>query len=347
MRRAYRISAWVLGGVAALTLLLATALLLLGNTRAGRALIETATARLTAGHVKLSGLGGSFPAQLTLAQLQLSDSRGVWLTAENISLRWSPLRLLERRILVDDLRVAHLDIERAPLSEQTGGSASIPHIDVSQFSIDTLNLGSELAGTPAILSMRGGGRLRSLEDASADVVAHRIDGDGEYTLHLLLDPARIDATLLLHEPASGPLENILQLPGLGALSANLNVAGPRTAERVDLQLSAGDLHAQAEGTVDLANGSADLDYSLQAPAMSPRAGVVWRRLAMQGRWRGAFSRPPPTEVWRPTESSLPRVSESQACVRASRRAAAVFRSRPPSRGWRSQGPGRNCWPRTP
>jgi translocation and assembly module TamB len=290
MRRSVGISARVLGGAVALVLLLAAILLVAGNTPAGRVMIETATARLTAGQVNLSGLGGSFPTQLTLAQLELCDRRGVWLRAEHLSLRWSPLRLLERLIQVDDLRVARLDIERAPLPEP-GGGGSIPHIDVSQFSIDTLKLGSELAGAPATLSIRGRGKLRSLEDASAAVAAHRVDGDGQYTLNLRLDPARIDATLELHEPAGGPLENILQLPGLGALSADLSVAGPRNAERIDMTLRAGELRARAKGTVDIAKNAAELDYSLEAPAMSPRPGIAWRRLVLDGRWHGDLSAP--------------------------------------------------------
>ena len=52
-----------------------------------------------------------------------------------------------------------------------------------------------------------------------DGSARRIDGDGEYELHLHFDEKRMDASLKLHEPAGGPLENILSLPGLGALQA--------------------------------------------------------------------------------------------------------------------------------
>jgi translocation and assembly module TamB len=291
MRRALKILAWALGAGIALALLLAAAVLVTGNSQTGREMIARITDRLTDGHVKLIGLGGTFPADLTLAHLQLIDRRGIWLTADQISVRWSPGALLERRIQVDRLYVARLDMERVPVSESSGGKVSIPHIDVAEFRIDVLKLGSELAGTPATLSVQGGGQLHSLEDANADVVARRTDGDGLYTLHLHLDPARMDAALELHEPASGPLENILQLPGLGALAATLNVKGPRNAERIEIALSAGQLRARSEGSVDLPGKSADLEYSLEAPAMSPRADIAWRRLALQGRWRGSFSAP--------------------------------------------------------
>jgi translocation and assembly module TamB len=291
MRRALKICAWAFVGAAALALVLAGAVLVAGNTTGGRVLIERLTDRLTAGHVKLSALGGTFPADLTLGRLQLVDSRGVWLTAERVAVRWSPMALLERRIQVESLQVARLDIERAPQSEQSGGSASIPHIEVAQFSVEVLTLGAELAGRPATLSARGGARMRSLEDASAHVVVHRVDSEGEYTLQLQMDPARIEATLDLREPASGPLENILQLPGLGALSATLSIRGPRSAAHLEALLSAGNLRARAEGSVDLPQQAADLNFSLEAPAMSPRAEVAWQRLELQGRWRGSVAAP--------------------------------------------------------
>ena len=191
---------------------------------------------------------------------------------------------------VDWLKAARVDIERTPVSQQRG-SVSVPHIEVTQFSIDVLQLGAALAGSPASLSVRGGARLRSLEDATADLIAHRTDSDGEYTLHLHFDPARMDAALKVHEPASGPLENILGLPGLGALSADVSLRGARDAERLTLVLNAGNLRASAEGSVDLRQYSADLKYALEASAMSPRADIAWRRIALNGRWLGTFAAP--------------------------------------------------------
>ena len=290
MRRGLKISAWVVGSVGVLIVALLGAVWVAGNTDSGRKLIERLTYRLTAGQVRLSGLSGSFPMQLTLDELQLSDGRGAWLTADHLALRWSPLKLLERRIRVDELQVARLHMERAPGGgQQHGGTVSIPHIDVGRFSIDTLELGAPLTGIPVMLSVGGNVQLRSLEDANAELAARRLDGEGEYTLHLRLDPKRMDASLVVHEPASGPLENLLSLPGLGALSATMTLQGPRDAARVDLALRAGDLQARAHGNVDLTRASADLEYSVEAPAMSPRPDVAWTKLALQGNWHGSVS----------------------------------------------------------
>jgi translocation and assembly module TamB len=295
MRRSMRISAWIVGSLAALTVLVTVAVLVVGNTGAGRGLIERLTYRITGGNVKLTGLGGSFPADLTLDRLELIDRGGVWLTAEHIALRWSPSALLERRIRANDLTVARLDMERTPLPSATPSTSEpfIPHIDIDRFSIDVLQLGAALAGRPVTLSIAGNGRMVSLEDARVDVQAHRIDRGaiGDYTLNLRFDPNRMDGRLTAHEPASGPLENILQVPGLGALSANVSIAGPRNAEQIDLELSAGELKAQVRGSVDLRHGSVDLDYSLTAPQVSPRPDLKWQRVALDGHWKGPYTEP--------------------------------------------------------
>ena len=291
MRRGAKVFARSLAAALLLLVLLGMVVMIAGNTDAGRGMIERLTARLSGGAVKLSGLGGTFPARLTLVQLQLVDRDGVWLSADHIALTWSPLRLLERRIRVDDLRVARIHMERTPVSSGDGGAVSFPLIEVGHAALSTVELGAPLVGHAASLTLQGSVRLRSLEDADADILAHRLDGDGIYELHLRLDPSRCDASLSVHEPADGPLENLLGLPGLGTLAAKVTVLGPRTAEAVDLVLAAGDLHANANGTVDLARGSADLEYSLHAPAMEPRADLGWGGVALTGNWHGAPSAP--------------------------------------------------------
>jgi translocation and assembly module TamB len=295
MRRSLRISAWIAGSLLALLALLIVALLVVGNTGAGRAMIERVTYRLTDGNVKLTGLGGRFPSDLTLDRLELIDRGGVWLTAEHIALRWSPYALLERRIRAKSLTVARLDMERTPLPSGTPstGKPYVPHVDIDRFSIDVVQLGAPLTGRPVTLSIAGSGRMISLEDARIDVQAHRIDrdGSGDYTLKLSFDAKRMDGTLTAHEPASGPLENILQVPGLGALSVDVSIAGPHNAEQIDLELSAGELKAQVRGSVDLSTGSAAVDYSVSAPQVSPRPDLRWQKLALDGHWKGVYTNP--------------------------------------------------------
>src|SRR6266478_6029890 len=293
MRRALKISAWVVGASALLLLLLGGALFIAGNTDSGRAMIEKLTRDLTSGHVSLSGLSGSFPQHLMVEHFQLSDDRGVWLRAERVTLDWSPLALLARRVQVDTLHAAEVDMERLPQSSPNahGGAVSMPRIDVASMSVDLLKLGAELAGTPASLVVHGNAHLRSVRDMVISAAAHRIDGDGDYVLQLRFDPKRMDAALTLHEPAGGPLENLLQLPGLGALAASVNLTGPREAERVELSIDAGALRGRAQGSFNVNDLSADLDFAFDSPALSPRPDVAWESASLHGRWHGPIKAP--------------------------------------------------------
>jgi translocation and assembly module TamB len=294
MRRALKISAWTVGSLLALIVLLLCALLIIGNTESGRALIVRTTASLTDGHVQLAGINGSFPAALDLDKLQLSDDQGVWLDAEHISLRWSPMGLLARHIQVDSLRVGLLDMERPPITKPDNKPSSeftFPHSDITQLSVDTLKLGPDLVGAATSLIVKGSAHWRSMRDAMASIVAQRTGGIGNYDVQLQFNADRMDATVKLQEPANGPLENLLQVPGLGDLSVFAQLTGPRSAEHIQLTLEAGALRGRVQGTVNLTAVAADLDYTLTATAITPHPGLSWQSVDLQGRWHGTVKAP--------------------------------------------------------
>ena len=294
MRRALKITAWSVGGLLLFILLLGVAVVIVGNTDAGRTMIANVTARLTGGNVRLTGLGGSFPSHLTLEKLQLRDDRGVWLTAEHIALSWTPAALLLRHVQIDTLHAARVFMERIPEGSPNAPKTappSIPKIDAAGISIDELKLGPQLDIVPAPLAMRGAVHLHSLTDMVIDAAAHRIQGTGDYVLQLQFDPRRMEAMLKLNEPSGGPLENLLQVPGLGPLAATMKLSGPRSAEQVELSIDAGTLRGSAHGKVDVNELSGDLDFSFQSTAMSPRPDVAWDRATLQGRWHGSVKAP--------------------------------------------------------
>jgi translocation and assembly module TamB len=294
MRRLLKIFAWVVGTLALVCVLIGAVVYIGGNSVRGRTAIEKLTYALTSGHVVLSGLAGSFPQQLTLDRLELRDARGVWLTAEKVSVVWSPMALLTLRIDVGTAHAGLVDMERLPESSSKVPSnepASIPHIDVADVAVDRMKLGHELAGTPAELVLRGHAHLRSVQDMVIDATAHRINGDGNYELHLRFDTKRMDAALTLHEPAGGPLENMLQLPGLGALAATVNLNGPLAAEHLEVSVDAGAFRGRAQGSLNMRVLSADLRFDIDSPAVAPRSDLGWERASVHGRWQGSVNAP--------------------------------------------------------
>jgi translocation and assembly module TamB len=326
MARALRLVAWTCGAVLLACAALAVLILLAANTSSGRAYLAQLTGRLTGGLVQVSGLGGRLPAAIELERLELRDPHGVWLVAEHVSLRWSPAGLLRRHIRVSNLHAARVDLERLPdypssgAPESSAGESRLPHIEAQQLGIDVLEVGPELAGRRAILTLQASVRVNSLEDAAVTLLASRLDDERDrYQLRLQFDPVLVDASLAIDEQSGGVLQNLLHLPDLGALHASGELRGPRTAARLQLQARAGALETSAQGTVNLAARSSALDITAHAPAMSPRPDLGWQRLDLTGRLSGPWSRPEADGVLEVEELALPgsvRVAAIRAGLRA-------------------------------
>ena len=301
MPRAARIAAWSVGGLLLLILFGIAVIIVVGNTAGGRKLLESETAQLTSGRVRIAGLGGTFPAAIDIASLELSDPKGVWMRAEQVSLHWSPLALLAWRMHIERLDVGAAYVARKPVSTpatsgQKSGSSSLPAIDIDRMGVGTLVLEPAAAGLAARLSVRANLHYRSMKDARGSLIARRTNGTGDYEATFALARATTSARLKLEEPAGGPLEHLVDLPDLGALSVMASVAGPQNAERLQLDAHAGALSASASDTLDLAGRAADLSYSVSSPAMSPKPGIAWRRVALRGRWVGPVAAPHATGV---------------------------------------------------
>jgi translocation and assembly module TamB len=294
MRRALRIAAWSVGGLLLLIALLVAALIVCGNTGAGRRLLARETAKLTSGRVLITGLGGTFPGHIRIASLRLHDAQGEWMQARHISIHWSPLALLSWDLHVESLGIRSAKVLRRPVgSSSTSSSSSFhpPAIDVDRIGIGNLTLEPAAAGMKARLEVHGDLHYKSIRDVRARLAAHRTNGTGDYDVAVRIVHSRTTARLHLAEPAGGPLEHLVNLPDLGALSVAASLEGPRDAQRLALDVHAGQLSALASGTIDLASRSAVLSYSADSPAMSPRPGLAWRRVSLHGRWAGAVTAP--------------------------------------------------------
>ena len=290
--RPAKIAAWTAAVLLSVLALGAAAVLVIANTQTGRGFIERATAALTHGQVRLAGIHGSLPATIELDQLQLRDSHGVWLWANHLSVHWSPGALLTHHVKVGALHIALLHIERLRVSDTSEPShtPSVPHTDIDELVIDTLELGKALAGEPASLAVHASAHIRSLKEASAHLSVQRIAGDGHYQVDAHFDPQSMTATVQLQEPAHGPLANLVNLPNAGALNVRATLKGPRSAEDLQLRAAAGPLQGQASGRINLQAGAADLSYFLTAPQMSPSDALAWQRIDLRGQLHGPFTK---------------------------------------------------------
>ena len=88
------------------------------------------------------------------------------------------------------------------------------------------------------------------------------------------------------------------MPDLGPIALDADLDGPRDAVGTHLTLSAGPLHAAAEGKVDLTHQAADLTVNANAPAMAPRPGLSWQSVKLDAAVHGPFAKPEATGTLR-------------------------------------------------
>jgi translocation and assembly module TamB len=295
MRRRYRVLLWTALVLIGLPVLLLVGVYVTANTTGGRDWIERITARLTDGGVQLSGLGGHFPERLQLKRLELRDTKGLWLTADELELRWTPAALLSRRAQVELLQAAHVEIERAPAYPHKEKPSTVhhwPRVQLARLDVERLDLGAALVGNPVALQVQGSGSWVSLQEASLKLDARRLDAvPSVYRASAQFDEQHLQAQLDLEEDADGPLAHLAQVPTIGAVAIHLDLIGPREAVGVLLAVRAGALKASAGGTLNARTGAAAFEVSLDAGAMTPRPGVAWEKLHLSGRWRGPMTAP--------------------------------------------------------
>jgi translocation and assembly module TamB len=292
MTRAKRWLIWVLAGIPLGVLVLAVCVLIAANTPLGRRALAQGVAWASNGAVSITGLEGRVPDRLRVRRVVLKDAHGVWLTADDVCVAWSPLRLFSRRLEAEDLAVGTLALERLPAdsgSATSSGESFLHAISVGRVDVERLELSAALAGAPVALSVNG--RVQELAGGrgALAVVAERLGAAGHYAISGRLDAAEIAGSAEIEEPEGGPLANLLHLPGLGALSVNASLAGPRSAAVVELAGTLGALNAALNGTVNLAAASADVKFALDSAAMAPRSDLGWKSLKVSGAARGTLA----------------------------------------------------------
>ncbi len=294
MRRAIKIIGWVVAALVVVPAVLVALLLGVMNTGPGEQQVEALLNHLLAGQLQVQGLSGRFPDQLRLAHVELLDKKGVWATAEGVSLDWSPLALLHKIAEVDLLHADRLRVER--LRESEVGSSNLPvRVRVKRLAADRAELGAAVPGGPAALALTGNLSLESFTQGALTLDARRLDAAGTYhvqgSLYETPNPGHVTLALDLDEPAGGIVSRAAGLPDLGPLAVHARLDGPRTAAALDAKLAAGELRAAAKGTLDLADSAADLTVQASAPAMVPRPDLRWRAVALDAQVHGPFTKP--------------------------------------------------------
>ena len=103
------------------------------------------------GRLQIEGLDGDIWSDFRVRRLAVADSRGVWIEADNLRVRWSPAELLRRRLHLRVVTADRLLVLRPPIAKPDNRPQSKP--PAFSYAADKIAARVELA--PAFAAARG------------------------------------------------------------------------------------------------------------------------------------------------------------------------------------------------
>lgn len=285
-KRILRILRWTGGILAGLCIALALML----RTPPGHRLIEWIAAKATNGEVIVEGLDGALPASARARRIELRDANGTWLRVTDAEIDWSPLTILGNHYEVMRVAAAKVEFLRRPLPSKPSEGQS-PRIDVYALSLPHIDIAPSLLGHPAMLAAKGSLNFTTIHEFGVDLAITRPGGNDRYILKGYVAADVIHGHAAIAESPDGLLGTVAGLPGLGPIALSADASGDRNANNVSFALTAGALNANGKGTISLAAGRTDLDFSAASAAMQLDASTGWADLMAEGHVHGAFDAP--------------------------------------------------------
>ncbi|MBV9843278.1 MAG: translocation/assembly module TamB domain-containing protein [Sphingomonadaceae bacterium] len=201
-----RVLRWVGGGFLA-ALLLAIAVLLGIDTDAGHRFLADRIARIrtpTGLRVHVGRIDGSVWSSMRLSDLRLSDPKGLFLEAPEVTLDWRPTWWLRNALRIDDLESDLVILRRLPQFRRTGNAPLLPSFDIHIGKLDArIRFEPAVAGTRRLARISGTAdihhRRALIRLAAASTANDRLALD----LDAAPDQDRFDAGATLRAPGDG------------------------------------------------------------------------------------------------------------------------------------------------
>lgn len=294
--RLIRITAWAVGGIVAVIILLFAAL----QTPTGKRMLAnlvSSSASSADSRLEISGISGFVPTDLRVAKIVLSDRDGPWASIEDAHVAWSFASLFSGQVRIDELSAARIEALRPPApskessSTTSSGGTSLPlGVDLRRLAVADLHIGAPLGGVDshwkldgdALVSDRGGSHAK-LEMVRTDGPAGRLTAN----LGFNLEPFTVDGEIGGEEAAGGVIAALIGRPDLDQVSFKLTANGDRAAGNAVLDVSAGDAirsNGNARWQPDGGATAISLDLSAVAPGLpdSPIARLLRTPATLKG-----------------------------------------------------------------
>ncbi|MCQ0988641.1 translocation/assembly module TamB domain-containing protein [Jiella marina] len=227
--------------------------------------------------VEIEGLSGAISGEVRIERLTVSDPQGVFLTASELAMDWSPLALVRSNVSIENLSAGQIVLERLPggqsaSEDSEGGGFSLPSItaDIEQIRIEEFILGEAIAGTRARLRANASLTLEDDPTAiSAQANIERLDQPGQVALDIAFAPDdnRLTVDIEASEPEGGLVATLLGIPGAPPVELTVNGSGPLSGFMANGALSvAGEQAATLTARVDRADEGYRASLSLNVAA---------------------------------------------------------------------------------
>lgn len=272
--------AWALGGAVAVLALAAVAGAAWLNSDGGKAWLQATANQSLAGEARVAQIGGTVPFHLALGQIELLDHDGVWAQLEDVHLDIAPWDLLRRRLTIERLSAAAVDMRRSRVAAQPAASksAGLPlppmNVDLRQLTLASVRLPPEMFGEPTTWTATAAGSVVG-ENVALRVSVHELDDaspvrlDAQFELsdrranaHATIDDPR---GLVLRRATGEALPLQLLITDDGAAQSPADWHGRLTASIGDRARLQAALHLAANGEVRVFDTDGEFDGARLLP----------------------------------------------------------------------------------
>jgi len=243
--------------------------------------------------VRLTGLSGFVPFDIGVERLEIADRDGVWLTASEVTLDWSPLAMLRDHLKIERLHAKAVNVERQPVaSEQPerkkadAGSGLPQRIDIGAVEVANLNFAAAIAGEPSLWRLAGNARVAGLKENNWLIVkAERSDGgEGLLDLNGSYDGTKeILSIKLVAREGAATVNRFARLDVKQGIDMRADITGPLTDLNGVLTIKAGDL-LSVDGKVRAERQGAVTQATLSLTGRAGKLGDAAWVDAVQGDW---------------------------------------------------------------
>ncbi|MCB1407468.1 MAG: translocation/assembly module TamB domain-containing protein [Rhodobacteraceae bacterium] len=201
--------------------------------------------------VRIRGFDGALSSRATVEEITISDDLGVWIVLSDVVIDWNRAALFNRRVEVNELSAATIELLRLPSTQTDTGlpsptaseGFSLPELPVSvhvgRIGADLVRLDPSIIGQPAEVSLLGAMVLEGGQ-GEASFEARRIDlQEGSFVFQGDFDNATrvLSLNLALTEGPGGIATTLLGIPGSPALGLSVLGSGPINTFAADIALS--------------------------------------------------------------------------------------------------------------